>query len=175
MFEFDKKIIAEQMHLLIEYCQSYALFNKVKDIEFSGDDTVYWTHISNMAANDLVCKWCMVFGSDKNHIHWKNTSRCNEYEEHVRTLILGFFSNINEWKQYRKETIDFRNFYTSHRDLKKRVPLPNFEKGFKVSECYFNLLVDSLSWKGDQPYLEDYCEKHKAIISVWLTKKEIVD
>jgi hypothetical protein len=167
LFEYDDTVIGNQIHLLIEYSQSYSFFNTVaKNIDSSASDAAYWAHLSNVTLTDLIIKWCKVFGTDDNELHWKKASVSNGYIDHIRGLIIGRFdNNLDSWGQYRKGVINFRNTYSAHRNVEEYAPVPFSSKSFEIAELYFNFLIDDLSpWSGHQPYLGEYFEVHEKIV-----------
>ncbi|WP_189421356.1 hypothetical protein [Cellvibrio zantedeschiae] len=167
IFLFNEKIFANQACLLIEYTQSYCFYKVV--IEYFNEnaksipDIEYWVHLLNVTANDLIIKWCKVFGTDDNELHWKKTSSSEHYEKTVRDLILkNFAGDIEQWREYRKSVCDFRNTYSAHRNIENYREFPELLPSFRVAESYFNFLVRApVEWIEDHPLLGEYYNNHK--------------
>ncbi|HCH2845274.1 TPA: hypothetical protein NKT21_004592 [Vibrio parahaemolyticus] len=164
MYHFDDSVVGEQMSLLIQCAQSYALFRVVSELsEFEGVGKEYWVHLNDLAYNDILIKWCIVFGADNNEIHWKKASTTDGFIPMVRNKILTLFGgDLQRWKECRDNMCSFRNSYSSHRNTSEFQPAPYLDLPMKVAELYFNILVDEIgSWSGHQPYLAEYIEQHK--------------
>ncbi|PIW62596.1 MAG: hypothetical protein COW15_02570 [Shewanella sp. CG12_big_fil_rev_8_21_14_0_65_47_15] len=109
MYQFDESVIANQMTLLIEYAQSYAFFKVVSEhLKDHNEDQEFWIHLNNVTLNDLIIKWCKVFGTDDNELHWKNSSKSDGFTECVRRLIISIFKGDSEcWKSYVRGCVIF--------------------------------------------------------------------
>lgn len=166
VYQFDKSVIANQMALLIEYAQCYAFFKVVSEyLQDHKEDQEFWVHLTNVTLNDLIIKWCKVFGTDENELHWKKSSKSDGYTEFVRRLIISAFNGDSEfWKSYHEEMCHFRNTYSAHRNVGEYRSVPLLDDGFKVAACYFDFLVEELApWAGHQPSLSEYVDTHKKI------------
>lgn len=164
--QYEESVISNQMSLLIEYGQSYAFFKVVSEhLKENRVDLEFWVHLNNVTLNDLIIKWCKVFGTDDNELHWKKSSSLDGYTKQVRELILNVFDgNFKYWEEYRKEKCNFRNTYSAHRNFREYKAVPKLDKGFQVAACYFDFLVNDIGpWLGYQPYLSEYVENHKKI------------
>lgn len=168
MFKFEEKIISNQMALLMEFSQSYALYRGVSEFLKSNPMNLeYWVHLNNISVNDLIIKWCKIFGTDDNKTHWKKASHTAGFPNFVRSRIVNtcFESNFEAWKDYRQEMINFRNNYSAHRDLGNFSEVPFLQMSFQTAACFFNFLVDDFGpWASRQPYLVEYFEKHKLLV-----------
>lgn len=105
-------------------------------------ETHAYTHISNLLIENAFLSWCKVFGTNAEDCHWKKI--LNDHEEFKNLLFDELGISEDEFSEYWKSVIDFRNKWVVHYEpayQQKKVPL--FDIAFASSTILFKYLTES--------------------------------
>ncbi|WP_022943127.1 hypothetical protein [Psychromonas hadalis] len=121
-----------RLFVLNSFFRSYSCFialeHKCQELDREFGGLCPFTHIHNILLSDAVTSWCKLFGSWKDEGHWK---KLIPKEDHNKFLV--FMQNetkltLDEFNNYRKEMVLFRNKWVVHHDVNfKQNPVPFFD------------------------------------------------
>lgn len=167
-FIFNSKVIELQYDKIVDFSRSfiyYKTLHKSLPLMQSQVDEQFWRHSIDSFLNLTIIDWCMVFGTDSNELHWKKA--INENNINFQKVIEGEILkntnfSIDEWKEYHKTMLDFRNLYSAHRHITNVPDVPFLDKAFKVATAYFDFMHRELSliwWQQDSKEIKMIFEK----------------
>lgn len=84
---YNEKVLTEQVYILKEFLCHYASYKYLHEkfeylCKFGSQE--FWVFTINAHYFQSINLWCMVFGTDKNEVHWKNLGLNGE----IKTLIV---------------------------------------------------------------------------------------
>jgi len=115
--KFDEHLWANRQYgFLVEFVHQFAYFRKMSyTYERLGVKSEFCTHTIDAYLLRSVTIWCMVFGTDRNEIHWKQVllgdSERQEFKDRLRDK-LGL--DDKSWTKYWESMLYFRNNYAAH-------------------------------------------------------------
>jgi hypothetical protein len=102
---------------------------------------LFWTLTIDAHLVRATIEWCKVFGSNNNPTHWKKLSVAQS-EVLWNSFLGGLFQatglDEQDWRQYRKSIVDFRNKFVAHRELHFSEPVPGFDNALAATYYYDN-------------------------------------
>ncbi|MCQ6264512.1 hypothetical protein M1K46_02375 [Fictibacillus sp. WQ 8-8] len=133
---YNEAILTEQYHTLKDFLFHYASFKflheKFEDITSYGS-TEFWVYTINSHYYQAINLWCMIFGTEKNEIHWRKLGLNMEF---TSIIISGLGIGIEDYQSYWKQLLDWRNQYSAHRVPGYRQETPDLKLARKVALLY---------------------------------------
>ena len=122
----------------------------------TGKGANFWAFTQNCYGEIACLNWCHIFKSYSNDPAHYNNLFGNDALIHIdqkfahaqvkQQLIMSICSNEVEYEQFRKQVVDFRNKYVSHRDYHQgSITFPNLNKAKKECELIRDILRDCVS------------------------------
>ena len=147
-FKLNKEIVEIQLDLLWKFTRSLAYYRAINlDFQILGRNKEFWLHTMNSNYLRALTDWCIVFGADSNESHWKNLSQdeIDKLKLEVRPLILTSANfTKSDWDKYHTEITDFRNGYSSHRNIDFSCNVPSLDEAYEIAKSYFEWLKELL-------------------------------
>ena len=90
-------------------------------------------------------------------------------------LLAAVGLTLDEWSEYRKVLVDYRNELAAHRDLNPDTTHhPNFSKGLLAADFYYERLRERIQVETGQPpeggtLTEHYSERHEVFLKQMTT------
>ncbi len=142
-YNFDRIVLGKQIFLLHRFARSLTYFREIRKRigcnKSSIKNSWFWTETLNSHLKMSVIDWCIIFGTDDNDIHWKKATigHTGEFQNNFRLIIYEKTClNKQEYQEYHKELIDFRNKYVAHVDMSHTEPVPIMDNALKVAITY---------------------------------------
>ncbi|AEG13648.1 hypothetical protein Sbal175_4439 (plasmid) [Shewanella baltica BA175] len=94
--------------------------NVVQERAETTDDDIlfnsYWAQTRNNSVFVSILRWCQIFGAHKESTHWKNIQSLSQST--VRSNLCGACGiSEDDWMQYHKIALSFRNKLVAHVDI----------------------------------------------------------
>lgn len=129
---YKKNILSEQIYCLKDFLfhyTSYRIINNNFDDLIKRGSIEFWIYTLNAHYYQSVNLWCMIFGSEKNEIHWKKLSLNQELESLIN-------SEITDYTTYKEEVTKWRNKLSAHRNPNVRLVAPDLKKARQIVFIY---------------------------------------
>lgn len=111
-----------------------------------------WVNIADLCYSDAILSWNKLFGQKNQETHWSKLSpqvkipEVDALRPFDRDLIIEFLKiSEEEWNNYHKSMVDFRNTRLAHLNMKQRVEmLPNLTLAMHCCYLYRDWLSEAL-------------------------------
>lgn len=130
-------------HFISQLINKYA-----QDLDVGFEVFAPYRHLCNVLVADVVIRWCKVFGTDSEEMHWKNLINENEVKDFRTMMHVSAKKTPKEFEAYWRQMKEIRNDACAHFTYKyvgKKAP--SFETAIdsaSAAHSYFvNILIES--------------------------------
>jgi len=141
--EYTFEVFRNQYPAVVSFVQHLAYNRGLQTIgNSSTDHKAFWTATMDSHLKIATMAWCNVFGSRKEDMHWTKIPTgdiVQQAQQDFRHLVLSkIFFTQEQWENYHKEILDFRNKFVAHFDIWKPLggPVPLFDPALQVACAY---------------------------------------
>ncbi len=134
---------------LEEICKSYfiirAINQECQNLDAGLEDYAPYRHLCNVLVSDFVIRWCKVFGTDSEEMHWKNFVPEPDIEAFKASIYTSSNTTPDEFSAYWKRMKDVRDTACAHftyQYVDKEVPF--FEMALDSASAAHSYFVEQL-------------------------------
>ncbi len=154
--EINDDIFEYQYLIVLNFVQSYTYYKVIHDwIAKENVESSFWAKTASNHLCMASIEWCKVFGNygDNNQYHWhytlKNISP-KDKNYFIKLIETETGLSKEEFKNYHKEFIEFRNQYAAHFEEKSlKSPVPVFKNALEIAFVYDKWVRELIELNGD--------------------------
>ncbi len=131
--------LKHQYQVLVSFVHHLAYYRLLKSsYDESGRKNEFWTRTIDAHLLSAIIDWCMVFGVDKNEVHWKKVITDEVAHNSFRLdLLKAIGLTRDQWDAYWSDMTTFRNDFAAHRTAEPALPcVPNMDTALLVVTTY---------------------------------------
>lgn len=150
MEESKERLLDNTLKIINELIESIATFEVMKSLLSVYNNNSAFINLYNNNACIIIIRLCNIFGTNEEENHWKRL--IPDEKLYKRDVIFKVFKNDDEWDEFWKNIVSFRNEYCVHYNYDSKGIMPYIQKIYLLIK---ETLVFLCNYYNLDPYYND--------------------